>query len=58
MKRRELIQLLIKAGCTLKRSSGPHDMYFNPQTGKSAPIPRHTEIKKTLVELIKKQLGV
>jgi mRNA interferase HicA len=40
------------------RRGKKHDIYINPTTGKKAPIPRHTEIKNTLVELIKKQLGI
>jgi mRNA interferase HicA len=58
MKRRELIKELADAGCFLKRSRGPHDIYANPRNGRTAPVPRHTEIKKTLAGLIKKQLGV
>jgi mRNA interferase HicA len=58
MKRGDLIRQLHKAGCVRKRHGGGHDIYFNPRTGKSAPVPRHTEVKNTLAELIKKQLGV
>ena len=58
MKRREFIKELADAGCFLKRSRGPHDIYANPRNGKSAPVPRHTEIKNTLVGQIKKQLGI
>ncbi|RPH80772.1 MAG: addiction module toxin, HicA family [Nitrospiraceae bacterium] len=32
----------------LTRSSGGHDMYHNPATKRSAPVPRHTEIANTL----------
>ena len=35
-----------------------HDIYVNPRNGKKSPIPRHTEIKKSLCELIRKQLGL
>jgi mRNA interferase HicA len=58
MKRRDLIRELTKAGCLLKRRGSGHDIYVNPRTGKSAPVPRHTEVKNTLAELIKKQLGI
>ena len=56
MKRVELIKLLQKEGCYLKRHGKKHDIYLNPENGKKAPIPRHREIKKSLCELIKKQL--
>jgi mRNA interferase HicA len=58
MKRRELIKLLTDAKCVFKRPGGRHDLYFNPQNGRSAPVPRHNEVKRTLVEQIKKQLGI
>ncbi|KAA0231905.1 type II toxin-antitoxin system HicA family toxin [candidate division KSB1 bacterium] len=49
---------LVNAGCYLKRHGGNHDIYTNPKNGRSAPIPRHTEIKESLCELIRKQLGI
>ena len=58
MKRKELIKELEKAGCYLKRHGAKHDIYVNPKNGKKAPVPRHAEIKNTLCELIKKQLGL
>jgi mRNA interferase HicA len=42
----------------LKRTGGGHDIYFNPTTKRSAPIPRHPEIPDTLCKLIERQLGV
>jgi len=42
----------------LKRHGGKHDIYANPINGKITPIPRHNEIKESLVLLIKKQLGI
>ncbi|SJM89147.1 conserved hypothetical protein [Crenothrix polyspora] len=56
MKRGNFIRELIQAGCYLKRHGNRHDIYVNPKTGKQAPIPRHSEIKESLCELIKKQL--
>jgi hypothetical protein len=53
-----LIREVVRAGCYLKRHGSNHDVYFNPKTGKKAPIPRHSQIKETLAELIKKQLGI
>ena len=58
MKRRELIRELVDAGCHLKRHGNNHDIYINARNGKKAPIPRHSEIKESLVEMIRKQLGL
>jgi len=58
VKRRALIKDLVKNGCFLKRHGSKHDIYANPRTGRQAPIPRHPEIKESLVRLIKKQLGI
>lgn len=56
LKRRDLIRHLESAGCLLKRHGGGHDIYVNPSTGKTAPVPRHSEIKDSLANLIRKQL--
>ncbi len=58
MKRSELIRELERAGCYLQRHGKKHDIYVNPQNGKKAPIPRHTEIRNSLGELIRKQLSL
>jgi predicted RNA binding protein YcfA (HicA-like mRNA interferase family) len=58
VKRKALIKDLVKGGCYLKRHGGRHDIYANPRNGKKAPIPRHPEIKDSLVRLIKRQLGI
>jgi len=58
VKQNALIRELVKSGCYLKRHGSNHDIYANPRTGKFAPIPRHTEIKNSLVQLIRKQLGI
>lgn len=58
MKRGALIKQLTKRGCYLKRHGSKHDIYANPLNGKQAPIPRHPEIRESLVKLIKKQLDV
>lgn len=58
MKRRELIRNLTREGCFLKRSSGRHDIWHNPKTGRSAPVPRHTEIQDSLCRQIFKQLEI
>jgi len=58
VKRNDLIKELVSAGCYLKRHGAKHDVYINPKNGRKAPVPRHMEIKNTLCELIKKQLGL
>lgn len=58
MKRHTLIRELISAGCHLKRHGKQHDIYMNPTNGRKAPVPRHSEIKESLCELIRKQLGI
>ena len=58
MKRGNFIKELVKAGCYLKRHGKKHDIYANPINGKFAPIPRHSEIKESLCNLIRKQLGI
>lgn len=58
MKRKELIKILRKNGCILRRHGKKHDIYENPLNGRMAPIPRHNEIKESLVLLILKQLDI
>lgn len=35
-----------------------HDIWSNPATGRSAPVPRHTELVDVLARKIRKQLGL
>jgi len=56
VKRNALIKDLVKSGCYLKRHGSKHDIYANPKNSKQAPVPRHSDIKESLVRLIKKQL--
>ncbi|MGO9123226.1 MAG: type II toxin-antitoxin system HicA family toxin [Desulfomonilaceae bacterium] len=58
MKRIEFIRKLVRSGCYLKRHGSRHDIYCNPHGGKQAPVPRHAEIRESLCELIRKQLGL
>jgi len=58
MKRQQFIQELERKGCVFKRHGKRHDIYFNPANGRSAPVPRHTEIRETLCWLIRRQLGI
>ncbi|MGI9114830.1 MAG: type II toxin-antitoxin system HicA family toxin [Chthoniobacterales bacterium] len=52
------VRELVRHGCQLKRHGVNHDIYVNPQTGRVAPVPRHNEVKNTLVRAIRKQLGI
>jgi mRNA interferase HicA len=58
VKRRDFIRELVDAGCYLRRRGKRHDIYMNPRNGRMAPVPRHSEIKESLCELIRKQLGL
>jgi len=58
VKRRDFIRELVDAGCYLKRHGSKHDIYVNPKNGRKAPVPRHSDIKRSLSELIKKQLAI
>ncbi len=58
MKRQQLIRLLLKHHCALHRHGANHDIYSNATNGRKAPIPRHAEVKDSLVRLILKQLGI
>ncbi len=37
MKRRDLVAELERIGCVLLRNGAKHDIYHNPNTGKSEP---------------------
>ena len=56
MKRRDLISQLEKSGCYLIRRGGKHDIYHNPNNGKTEPVPRHREINERLAKKIIKSL--
>ncbi len=58
MKRRQLIRELVDAGCYLERHGARHDLYRNPRNGRKVPVPRHSEIKDSLCDLIRRQLGL
>jgi predicted RNA binding protein YcfA (HicA-like mRNA interferase family) len=57
VKRRDLIQALERAGCTLLRHGSRHDIYHNPKTGRSQPVPRHREVNERLAQKIIKDLA-
>ena len=56
MKRRDLVAELERVGCVLLRSGAKHDIYHNPESGKSEPVPRHREINELLAKKILKSL--
>jgi len=58
MKRQDLVREIEQHGCVLKRHGKRHDIYLNPANGRSAPVPRHNEIRESLCRLIRRQLGL
>lgn len=57
MKRRDLVKQLETEGCELLRHGGRHDIYHNPTTGRSEPVPRHREINEILAKKIIRSLS-
>ena len=57
MKRRDLLQTLEEAGCVLLRHGAKHDIYHNPRTGRTQPVPRHREINEHLARKIIRDLS-
>ncbi len=56
MKRLELVRRLEEMGCVLLRHGGRHDIFHNPRTGYSEPVPRHREINEVLAKRILSRL--
>ncbi|NDG71517.1 MAG: type II toxin-antitoxin system HicA family toxin [Proteobacteria bacterium] len=56
MKRRDLISKIESVGAVLLRHGGKHDIYHNPRTGATQPIPRHNEINELLARKILRDL--
>jgi mRNA interferase HicA len=57
MKRRDLVAALELDGCALLRHGAKHDIFHQPKTGKSEPVPRHREINEFLAKKILKSLA-
>ena len=57
MKRTELIKQLAEKGAILVRHGSNHDIYIQPKTGNTEPVPRHTEIKEFMAKKILKNLS-
>ncbi|MBC8384549.1 MAG: type II toxin-antitoxin system HicA family toxin [Candidatus Cloacimonetes bacterium] len=58
MKRNDLLKLIRRNGCYLKREGRSHSLWCNPGTGHVEAIPRHTEIADKLANKILKSLSV
>jgi len=56
VKRNDLLREINRHGCALIRRGGKHDIYQNPFTGISQPVPRHREINERLAKKIIKDL--
>ena len=57
MKRRDLIKAIEGYGCVLLRHGARHDIYHNPETGRTQPAPRHREINEVLARKIMRDLA-
>ena len=58
MKRKNLIQHLLKEGCIFIREGAKHSVFFNPLFKRTSTIPRHNEIDNFLAKKICKDLGI
>lgn len=58
MKHKDLVRALIKAGCTLLREGGKHEVYISPSNQRPFTVPRHPEINENLAKAILKQAGI
>jgi mRNA interferase HicA len=57
MKRKDLIKTVEGFGCVLIRRGGKHDIYHNPNTGNTQPVPRHAEINEFLARRVIRELS-
>jgi len=58
MKRRDLISHVTREGCVLHREGSKHSVFFNPENGHLAAVPRHREIEIGLARKICRQLDI
>jgi predicted RNA binding protein YcfA (HicA-like mRNA interferase family) len=61
MKYAELVKKLKRLGCEFRRqASGSHEIWYNPRTNRSTPIPCHAnkDIGKSLLTKILRELGI
>ena len=57
MKRAELIKQLTEKGVVFVRHGSNHDIYLQPKSGNTEPVPRHNEIKEFMARKILKNLS-
>lgn len=59
MKVSELIKILKRNGCYLKRNGKSHDIWYSEKIGKQFSVPRHLsqDVPKGTYENIKKDAG-
>jgi mRNA interferase HicA len=58
MKRRDFVNHLINDQCILYREGAKHSVFFNPENGHLAAVPRHREIEIHLARKICRQLDI
>lgn len=58
MKRKDFLRHLRSEGCQLLREGKRHSIYWNPATGKTSSVPRHTELNDFLAKKICRDLGI
>ncbi|OIO76544.1 MAG: addiction module toxin, HicA family [Elusimicrobia bacterium CG1_02_37_114] len=58
MKRAELIRHLLESGCVFEKEGKKHTIFYNPESWKSAAIPRHKEINTFTARGICKDLEI
>ena len=59
MKTQELIKILRKNGCYIKRNGSKHDIWYSKVTGREFTVPRHkTEIPIGTLNNILKTAGL
>ena len=56
MKRNDLLKLLRRTGCFLKREGANHSLWMSSINGNIEAIPRHNEISEMLAKKIIKNL--
>lgn len=58
MKRRALLQHLVRNGCIIVREGRRHTIVKNSMTGDESQVPRHREVKTGTAKGICKDLGI
>jgi len=58
MKRKILINYLLREGCIFIREGAKHSVFFNAQTRRSSTIPRYKEVNDFLAKKICRDLGI